>query len=175
MVTESSAHSSREGDGSRAANPDLGAALRVLLDGVGDWAAAAAAGASEAAGTHQPGATGSSSGAGSTGVGSASGAGFAGGPQGWTATGGSTAGAGGTHTISTCGVCPICLGLAALSRSHPEVLAHLSDAAQSVLAAVAAMAQPQGARSDRSERSDGDAWAARDSSEPDEQRIDVSE
>lgn len=109
----------------RAPGADLGAAVRALLDGVGDLAATAS-------GSHAAGAS-----SGDTGSGSA---GFASSAQGWldAAMGGSA----GTHTVSTCGVCPICIGLAALARSHPDVLTHLAEAAQSLLSAVAAMTQP---------------------------------
>lgn len=47
-----------------------------------------------------------------------------------------------------CRGCPVCRGLAYLQESHPEVLSHLSDAAQHIVAAVRALAaepaqQPQ--------------------------------
>ncbi len=42
---------------------------------------------------------------------------------------------------TTCGVCPICLGIAALARSHPDVLVHLGEAARSLAAAAACLTQ----------------------------------
>lgn len=157
------------------AGADLGAGLRALLDGAGSVVAAMAAG-------------------------STGGEGFVGGPQGWlrppaasgTGTGsarpgetgpGSPPGAGsagthaaGTHSVSTCGVCPICLGLAALARSHPDALVHLSDAAESVLAAVAAMARPPAQpTAERSSPAADSAEATDAAAAPREERIDVSD
>jgi hypothetical protein len=43
---------------------------------------------------------------------------------------------------ATCRSCPLCRGLAALERSHPEVLAHLSGAAQHLAAALRALTEP---------------------------------
>ena len=49
---------------------------------------------------------------------------------------GSAAGAG--HG-STCGICPICQGIALLRGARPEVVEHLSDAVTSLVAAMAAL------------------------------------
>jgi hypothetical protein len=43
---------------------------------------------------------------------------------------------------ATCRSCPLCRGVAALERSHPEVLAHLSGAAQHLAAALRALTDP---------------------------------
>jgi hypothetical protein len=46
---------------------------------------------------------------------------------------------GGVGSGSTCGVCPICQGIALLRGARPEVVEHLSDAMTSLVAAMTAM------------------------------------
>lgn len=47
---------------------------------------------------------------------------------------------GSAHPPGICGVCPICRGHAVLQERHPEVAAHLADAARSLSAALATFA-----------------------------------
>lgn len=52
---------------------------------------------------------------------------------------------------TTCGVCPICLTIASLSRTRPELIRHLGDAATSLTAALACLTHPEsGASADQS-------------------------
>ncbi len=44
---------------------------------------------------------------------------------------------------TTCGVCPICLTIATLARSRPELIRHLTDAATSLTAALACLTHPE--------------------------------
>lgn len=39
------------------------------------------------------------------------------------------------HRPTTCGICPVCLGIEALGLRHPEVAAHLTEASRHLLAA----------------------------------------
>lgn len=43
---------------------------------------------------------------------------------------------------TTCGVCPLCLAIAAISRTHPQVLTHLTEAAAALAAAAACLTHP---------------------------------
>jgi len=46
------------------------------------------------------------------------------------------------HAPSTCGVCPVCSGIALLRDVRPETVEHLLDAAASVVAAVRSAVVP---------------------------------
>jgi hypothetical protein len=46
------------------------------------------------------------------------------------------------HGPDVCGVCPICIGLRALGESRPELVAHLTEAARHLAAAVRAVVEP---------------------------------
>ena len=46
------------------------------------------------------------------------------------------------HAASTCGVCPVCSGIALLRDVRPETVEHLLDAAASVVAAVRSAVVP---------------------------------
>lgn len=79
------------------------------------------------------------------------------------------------HTPTTCGVCPVCAGIARLSRHHPELLSHLGDAVTALAAAVACLAdssqqRPAGAAGDGSDHPDGQTRPA-DERRPTVQRI----
>ena len=56
----------------------------------------------------------------------------------------------GTTGSTTCGVCPVCSGIALLRDVRPETVEHLLDAAASVVAAVrsAVVPPPDGSRPD---------------------------
>lgn len=60
----------------------------------------------------------------------------------------------GVGTGSTCGVCPICQGIALFRGARPEVVEHLSDAVTSLAAAMAALlpTDPEPAARRRRER-----------------------
>ncbi len=61
----------------------------------------------------------------------------------------------GQELPTTCGVCPICLAIASLSRSRPELIRHLGDAATSLTAALACLTHPEpGGSADPSESRD---------------------
>ena len=63
----------------------------------------------------------------------------------WARTrGGTTAADGGAHApgAPTCGVCPLCTGIALLRDVRPETVEHLLDAAASVVAAVRSAVVP---------------------------------
>ena len=61
----------------------------------------------------------------------------------WARTRGeATAGDPSAHGATTCGVCPVCTGIALLREVRPETVEHLLDAAASVVAAVRSAVVP---------------------------------
>ncbi len=50
--------------------------------------------------------------------------------------------AGGTHDPSTCGLCPVCIGLRLLGEHRPDVLNHLNEASRHLAAALRGLLEP---------------------------------
>lgn len=48
----------------------------------------------------------------------------------------------GSPGVSTCGVCPVCLGLATVAKQHPEVLGHLGEAVTALGKAISCLTRP---------------------------------
>ncbi|MFA9445708.1 hypothetical protein [Egicoccus sp. AB-alg6-2] len=75
------------------------------------------------------------------------------GPDAETTDGGETTAA---HDPDVCGVCPWCTGLRLLATSHPDAVAHLTEAARHLTHAVRALLAgfPAGADQQRSDRNE---------------------
>jgi hypothetical protein len=56
-----------------------------------------------------------------------------------------------SHDASTCGLCPVCIGLRLLGEHRPEVLDHLNEASRHLTAAIRGLLEP-GVDSGRGER-----------------------
>lgn len=57
-----------------------------------------------------------------------------------------------SHDASTCGMCPVCIGLRLLGEHRPEVLDHLNEASRHLSAAIRGLLEP-GAEASRGDRS----------------------
>ncbi len=64
------------------------------------------------------------------------------------------------HDASTCGLCPVCLGLRLLGEHRPEVLEHLNEASRHLSAAIRGLLEQdtQASRADRSQRQPSDRF-----------------
>lgn len=64
------------------------------------------------------------------------------------------------HDASTCGLCPVCLGLRLLGEHRPEVLEHLNEASRHLSAAIRGLLEQdtQASRADRSQRPPSDRF-----------------
>jgi len=51
--------------------------------------------------------------------------------------------AGATHDPSTCGLCPVCVGLRLLGEHRPEVIDHLNEASRHLSAALRGLLEPR--------------------------------